>query len=57
MQTTGFLILTGDLTSEQTTGLDLGGGQGGGGLLHSSSLKDLDLASHKVGRVVSGDLK
>ena len=57
MQTTGFLILTGDLTSEQTTGLDLGGGQGGGGLLHSSSLKHLDLASHKVGRVVSGGLK
>ena len=36
------------------TGLDLGGGQGGGGLLHSSSLKHLDFESHKVGREGAG---
>jgi hypothetical protein len=53
-QTTGPSTLTGFLTSEQMTGLGLGGGQGGGGLLHSSSLKHLDFESHKVGREGAG---
>lgn len=49
-QVTGSETVTGAITLEQITGLGLGGGQGGGGLLHSSSLKHFDFESHIIGR-------
>ena len=49
-QVTGSVTVTGAITLEQITGLGLGGGQGGGGLLHSSYLKHFDLESHIIGR-------